>query len=230
MSGCWQAPLDDTAFVHLRGIRILDMSSCSQRSITSGVFARLRGVSTLTLIGCEQFTSADLAMLLRTAMHPLQLRLAPERIVRLLSEVPADLPVALYACRSLRAKVVNEATRSSVVAVGDAPAAVVGAMSSHPSSAEVAELACEILRLLALHPATEGRILAAGVVEALVAARRASTTKSLPRTCAPRCEKSHSSRPAGRELLQPAAQQLLSLRGRRIPTASVWRSLRASRS
>ena len=54
MGGCDQASITDAAFAHLAGIHTLDMSYCSQASITDGAFAHLAGIHTLNMSGCDQ--------------------------------------------------------------------------------------------------------------------------------------------------------------------------------
>ena len=41
--------LRDADFVHLRGLRSLDMSWCNQAGITDGAFAHLAGIHTLNM-------------------------------------------------------------------------------------------------------------------------------------------------------------------------------------
>jgi hypothetical protein len=50
--------LTDADFVHLRGIRALDMSYCTNAEITDAAFANLRGIHTLSMMNCNQFTDA----------------------------------------------------------------------------------------------------------------------------------------------------------------------------
>ena len=51
----------DAAFAHLRGIRTLDMSWCDQDAITDGAFAHLPGIHTLKMGACTQEGITDAA-------------------------------------------------------------------------------------------------------------------------------------------------------------------------
>ena len=55
-SVCRNRRLRDADFVHLRGLRSLDMSWCWQESITDGAFAHLAGIHTLDMGCCCQVT------------------------------------------------------------------------------------------------------------------------------------------------------------------------------
>jgi hypothetical protein len=60
MAGC--TAVTDAAFAHLRGIRTLDMSFCRQCTITDAAFAHLVGIQRLSIWGCEQATLTDAAL------------------------------------------------------------------------------------------------------------------------------------------------------------------------
>ena len=64
MDGC--TSITDAAFAHLRGIHTLHMSFCSQAGITDAAFTHLRGVHTLDMSYCSQagITGATFASLL----------------------------------------------------------------------------------------------------------------------------------------------------------------------
>ena len=50
----------DAAFVHLRGIRVLNMSRCPQ--LTDAAFAHLKGIHTLLMLRCSQPAITDAAL------------------------------------------------------------------------------------------------------------------------------------------------------------------------
>ena len=62
----------DAAFVHLRGIHTLDMSDCGRSFITDAAFAHLSGIHTLDCSYCEQLTDAAFAHL--RGIHTLSIR------------------------------------------------------------------------------------------------------------------------------------------------------------
>ena len=170
MCDCGESEIGDAAFVHLRGLRSLDMSFCGQESITSAIFASLRGIQMLSLYACEQFSSRDIAELLRSApsLTAPALRLHLEELVRLLRDFPTDVVVARFACRALY----EEATEDSRdVIEHDGVSAVIGAMMAHPSCGEVAEHACATLRCLSGVSEYTELLLGEDAVEALIAAR-----------------------------------------------------------
>ena len=47
MAGCTQ--ITDAAFVHLKGIHMLEMWDCTQAGITDGAFVHLKGIHTLNM-------------------------------------------------------------------------------------------------------------------------------------------------------------------------------------
>ena len=55
--------LTDDDFVHLVGIKTLDMGGCSQSTITDAAFAHLTGIHTLNMSECRQSTITDAAAL-----------------------------------------------------------------------------------------------------------------------------------------------------------------------
>jgi hypothetical protein len=59
MMGC-QA-VTDAAFAHLRGIHTLDMMWCNQPAITDSAFVNLVGIQRLSIWGCDQATLTDAA-------------------------------------------------------------------------------------------------------------------------------------------------------------------------
>ena len=75
MEGC--TGVTDAAFAHLRGIHTLDMSFCSQKSITDAAFAHLRGIHTLKMHGCRQSSITDAAFANLRGIHELGMRWAP---------------------------------------------------------------------------------------------------------------------------------------------------------
>jgi hypothetical protein len=60
MAGC--SAVTDAAFAHLRGIHTLDMSYCNQPAITDAAFAHLVGIQRLSIWGCSQATLTDAAI------------------------------------------------------------------------------------------------------------------------------------------------------------------------
>jgi hypothetical protein len=65
MAYCDQAGITDAAFVHLKGIHTLSMSGCNQVGITDAAFVNLKGIHTLIFDDCNQAAIAkDLAHLL----------------------------------------------------------------------------------------------------------------------------------------------------------------------
>jgi hypothetical protein len=59
MAGC--EAVTDAAFVHLHGIHTLDMFNCDQPTITDAAFAHLAGIQRLSIYGCKQATLTDAA-------------------------------------------------------------------------------------------------------------------------------------------------------------------------
>ena len=59
MRGC--RAVTDAAFVHLRGIRVLDMCDCDQPTITDAGLAHLVGIQKLSIWCCDQATLTDAA-------------------------------------------------------------------------------------------------------------------------------------------------------------------------
>ena len=58
---CTNPGLTDAAFVHLRGMHTLLMYDCNQASITDAAFAHLHGLHTLDMASCNQLTITDAA-------------------------------------------------------------------------------------------------------------------------------------------------------------------------
>ena len=73
MSCCWQTTITDGAFAHLAGIHTLDISCCSQTTITDGAFAHLAGIHTLNMDGCRQATITDGAFAHLAGIHTLNM-------------------------------------------------------------------------------------------------------------------------------------------------------------
>ena len=61
MGYCTNPGLTDAAFVHLRGLHTLLMLNCHQASITDAAFAHLHGLHTLNMGSCNQSTITDAA-------------------------------------------------------------------------------------------------------------------------------------------------------------------------
>ena len=61
MSHCRNPGLTDAAFVHLRGLHTLWMAGCNQASITDAAFVHLHGLHTLLMYYCDQPTITDVA-------------------------------------------------------------------------------------------------------------------------------------------------------------------------
>jgi hypothetical protein len=70
MAGCTNPGLTDAAFVHLRGLHTLWMYGCNQVSITDAAFSHLHGLHTLNMFCCNQSTITDAAF---THLHGIQL-------------------------------------------------------------------------------------------------------------------------------------------------------------
>ena len=61
MGYCTNPGLTDAAFVHLRGLCTLWMDGCYQSSITDAAFAHMHGLHTLSMYDCNQSTITDAA-------------------------------------------------------------------------------------------------------------------------------------------------------------------------
>ena len=61
MRYCTNPGLTDAAFVHLRGLHTLVMGGCHQASITDAAFAHMHGLHTLSMYDCNQSTITDAA-------------------------------------------------------------------------------------------------------------------------------------------------------------------------
>ncbi len=68
---CRQATITDTAFAHLRGIQLLNMSNC--RQFTDAAFEHLRGIHTLYMWCCDQSAITDAAFVHLRGIHTLVL-------------------------------------------------------------------------------------------------------------------------------------------------------------
>jgi hypothetical protein len=64
----------DAAFAHLRGIHTLNMSDCRQPAITDAAFAHLVGIQRLSIWGCDQATLTDAAFVHLRGIHTLYMR------------------------------------------------------------------------------------------------------------------------------------------------------------
>ena len=71
MSWCYQAGITDGAFAHLGGIHTLNMSFCWQKTITDAAFAHLVGIHTLDMRGCHQDAITDAAFGHLAGIHTL---------------------------------------------------------------------------------------------------------------------------------------------------------------
>ena len=67
------SPLTDADFVHLRGVRELDIRRCDQETITDAAFAHLTGIHTLKMSGCSQTTITDAAFAHLAGIHTLNM-------------------------------------------------------------------------------------------------------------------------------------------------------------
>ncbi len=65
--------IGDGAFVHLSGIHKLDMSRCNQTTITSAAFVHLKDIKTLIMWFCNQLTISDVAFSNLTKIHTLDI-------------------------------------------------------------------------------------------------------------------------------------------------------------
>ena len=72
MEGC--TAVTDAALVHLRGIRVLDMSQCHQATITDAGLAHLVGIQKLCIAGCSQATLTDAAFAPLRGIRALNMR------------------------------------------------------------------------------------------------------------------------------------------------------------
>ena len=64
----------DAAFVHLRGVKMLDMSWCRQETITDAAFVHLHGIHALNMGGCQQATITDAAFVNLRNIRTLNMR------------------------------------------------------------------------------------------------------------------------------------------------------------
>ena len=71
MSFCRLAAITDAAFAHLTGIHTLYMDGCNQATITDAAFAHLRGIYALHMNNCIQLTITDAAFEHLTGIHTL---------------------------------------------------------------------------------------------------------------------------------------------------------------
>ena len=71
MWGCSQTTITDAAFAHVRGIHTLNMSGCNQDTITDAAFAYLQGIHTLNMSGCNQASITDAAFAHLASIHTL---------------------------------------------------------------------------------------------------------------------------------------------------------------
>ena len=73
MRWCNNPGLTSAAFAHLRGVHTLWMDGCNQESIGDAAFAHLRGVHTLYMGGCVQDTLTDGAFVHLRGVHTLKM-------------------------------------------------------------------------------------------------------------------------------------------------------------
>ncbi len=66
---CYQATLTDAAFVHLRGIQLLNMGGC--RQFSDAAFVHLRGIHTLYMWYCDRPAISDAAFMHLRGIHTL---------------------------------------------------------------------------------------------------------------------------------------------------------------
>jgi hypothetical protein len=71
MYGCNQPTITNNAFVHLKGIKELDMGCCRQHTITDATFIHLAGIHTLNITGCRQPGFTDNAFVHLNGIHTL---------------------------------------------------------------------------------------------------------------------------------------------------------------
>ena len=79
MSGCNEGRLTDAAFSHLRGIHTLKMSNC--RQMTDAAFAHLVGIHTLDMAACHQNTITDGAFAHLRGIHTLIMLLCDQATI-----------------------------------------------------------------------------------------------------------------------------------------------------
>jgi hypothetical protein len=73
MQGCSSTAITDAAFAHLRGIHTLNVAKCNQPTITDAAFAHLRGIHTLNMSYCNQDTITDAAFAHLRGIHTLDM-------------------------------------------------------------------------------------------------------------------------------------------------------------
>ena len=170
MYNCFQEGVGDAAFAHISGVRVLDMSGCDQTTITSAIFASLRGISELSMLACKRSIvfCAEFKQLMRSNPS-LKLTMEPARLANMLREQPGDLAVARIALRALHAALNDHSldNASSNAAISNA---VLAALASRGGNEEVAEHACPVLGYFASSIANES---ARHCIKALVKARAA---------------------------------------------------------
>jgi len=73
MSFCNQPTITDAAFAHIKGVHTLYMSRCDQRTITNAAFAHIKGVHTLDMSWCWQESITDAAFAHIKGVHTLDM-------------------------------------------------------------------------------------------------------------------------------------------------------------
>ena len=81
----------DADFVHLKGLRKLNMWGCDQPTITDAAFVHLQGIHTLEIAGCDQHTITDAAFMYFDGIHTLNMADCNQPIIT----DGVTLPVAL---------------------------------------------------------------------------------------------------------------------------------------
>ena len=66
---CYRADLTDADFLHLAGIKVLDMAYCTNPGLMDTAFVHLRGLHTLWMYGCNQASITDAAFAHLHGLH-----------------------------------------------------------------------------------------------------------------------------------------------------------------
>jgi hypothetical protein len=107
MRYCINPGLTDAAFVHLRGLHTLWMYGCNQATITDAAFAHLRGLHTLNMYRCNQPTITDAAFTHLCGIQVLNMRVCSQ----------ATITGATFAhLRGVRALYVEACSRGTIAA------------------------------------------------------------------------------------------------------------------
>lgn len=73
--------LTDAAFEHFEGLHTLILNGCNQRAITDAAFRHLKGIHTLVMRGCNQDTITDAAFEHLRGIHTLNLNWCHQRTI-----------------------------------------------------------------------------------------------------------------------------------------------------